>query len=90
LTGFGQRLSCVLNVAAPLVAALCWALLTIRGELLREPFLIANNLAYKEIGEVARTALQLVVVGCAAALGLGSVVIMSARLAGAGQWTVMV
>jgi hypothetical protein len=89
LTGFGQRLSCVLNVAAPLVAALCWALLAIRGEL-REPFLIANNLAYKEIGEVARTALQLVVVGCAAALGLGSVVIMSARLAGAGQWTVMV
>jgi len=76
-------------VAAPLVAALCWALLAIRGEL-REPFLIANNLAYKEIGEVARTALQLVVVGCAAALGLGSVVIMSARLAGAGQWTVMV
>jgi len=77
-------------VAAPLVAALCWALLAIRGEL-RQPVLIVNSDNYKEIGEVARTALQLMVGGCAAALGVGSVGIISAALAGApGRWVGMV
>lgn len=69
-------------VAAPLVAALCWALYAIRGEL-RDPFLIVNNAAYKEIGEVGRTALQLAASASAAVLGVGSVGIMSAQLAGA-------
>jgi len=71
-------------VAAPLVAALCWALAAIRAEL-AAPTLITSSAAYAEIGEVGRAALQLVVGGSAVVLGAASAVIASTRLVG-GQW----
>jgi len=66
-------------IATPLVAALCWALAAICAEL-RHPFLITGSTAYAEIGEVGRSALQLVVGGSAVVLLTGAVVIVLARL----------
>lgn len=58
-------------LASPYPIALCWALAAIRAELLA-PELITGSSAYGEIGEIGRTALQMVVGGCIAVLALAS------------------
>merc|ERR1712216_815515 len=72
-------------VAAPLVAALCWALYAIRAEL-KKPELIVNCAAYKEIGEVGRNALELIIGGSAIALACGSLAIAAAQSVRGAGW----
>lgn len=72
-------------IAAPMVVALCWALSAIRAEL-KAPNLIAGSAAYAEIGEIGRTALQLVVGGCALFLACGSLAIVLVRLSSGRSW----
>ena len=72
-------------IAAPMVAALCWALAAIRAEL-KNPFLITSSAAYGEIGELGRAALQLVVGGSAVVLATVSTAIVAARLVGGKAW----
>ncbi|KAL1521815.1 hypothetical protein AB1Y20_021466 [Prymnesium parvum] len=76
-TFLGAALSttCSPLVAAPMIAALCWALAAIRAEL-KSPVLIADSKVYAEIGELGRNALQLVVGGSALVMA-GSVLFIT-------------
>uniref|UniRef100_A0A7S3BY82 Uncharacterized protein n=1 Tax=Haptolina ericina TaxID=156174 RepID=A0A7S3BY82_9EUKA len=81
----GDSSSCSVLVATPLVAALCWALSAIRIEL-KNPDLITSSVAYKEIGEVGRNALEIVVGGCAIVLASGSLLIVLVQIASGRGW----
>ena len=85
LTTSGDAATASPLIAAPMVAALCWALAAIRAELI-SPFLITSSVAYGEIGEVGREALQLVVGGCGIVLAAASAAIVAVRLLGGKAW----
>lgn len=72
-------------VAAPMAAALCWALAAIGAEL-KTPVLITSSPAYTEIGELARSALQIIVEGCAIVLVTVSLMIVLARFTLGQAW----